>query len=160
MPLEPMPIIRILVDGYSLLHAWPGLAARASRHSAEARDELIHRLIEYQAASGTPVTVFFDGQGSAGKPRKVEGPGIEVLYSSTGQTADELIERAAYRFRAYGEVLVVTDDGAERETVTGFGALASSCATFIAQLESERDRVALDLRTRNRRELDRYRRGN
>ena len=42
-----MPLIRILVDGYSLLHAWPELARGSARHSAMARDALIASLGEY-----------------------------------------------------------------------------------------------------------------
>ena len=112
-----MPLIRILVDGYSLLHAWPELAPKSARHSAMARDALIARLEEYQAALGTPITVFFDGQsgGLSSRTKSTDPREVEVLYSKAGQTADDLIERAAYRFKAYGEVLVITDDHAERD---------------------------------------------
>lgn len=155
-----MPLIRILVDGYSLLHAWPELAPKSARHSAVARDALIACLEEYQAALGTPITVFFDGQsgGLHGRTRSPDPRAVEVLYSKAGQTADDLIERAAYRFKAYGEVLVITDDHAERDTVQGFGALASSCATFIAQIGGELNQVHLDLKAHNRRERDRFQR--
>ena len=81
-----------------------------------------------------------------------------MLYSKANKTADDLIERAAYRFKDYGEVLVITDDNAERDTVQGFGALASSCATFIAQIESENKQAHLDLKAHNRRERDRFQR--
>ena len=64
------------------------------------------------------MTVFFDGGGApSGTPAAASTPEMEVLYSRRGKTADEMIERAAHRFSAYGEVLVVTDDQAERETV-------------------------------------------
>jgi len=62
-------------------------------------------------------------------------PAVEVLFSCAGQTADDMIERAAHRFSDYGEVLAVTDDVAERDTVTGLGGLASSCANFIRTLK-------------------------
>ena len=55
-------------------------------------------------------------------------------------------------------MLVITDDHAERDTVMGFGGLASSCATFIAQIEAELSQVHLDLKAHNRRERDRYQR--
>ncbi|MGH8024734.1 MAG: NYN domain-containing protein, partial [Limisphaerales bacterium] len=58
-----MALARILVDGYSLLHNWPGLAAGQPRHSERARDELIRVLAQYQDVTGDPVTVFFDGAG-------------------------------------------------------------------------------------------------
>lgn len=154
-----MPLIRILVDGYSLLHAWPQLAPGRVRHSQEAREALVARLTEYQHAIGTPITVFFDGQGSAMSVASKAGPkSVEVIFSRAGQTADDLIERAACRFREHGPVLVVTDDHAERDTVSGFGGLFSSCATFISQIGTELDQVALDLKVHNRRERERFRR--
>ena len=42
--------------------------------------------------------------------------------------------------------------------VQGFGALASSCATFIAQIEGESKQAHLDLKAHNRRERDRFQR--
>src|SRR6266478_3577290 len=106
-----MPLMRILVDGYSLLHNWPALAPGQPRHSAAAREELIRRLTLYQDAARTPITIFFDGSGGRSRaPAKVSKPEVEVLYSRSGQTADEMIERAVYRFQDYGEVLAVTDD--------------------------------------------------
>ena len=43
-----MALARILVDGYSLLHSWPELAPGQPRHSAAARDELVHVLAGYR----------------------------------------------------------------------------------------------------------------
>jgi predicted RNA-binding protein with PIN domain len=104
--LASMALVRILVDGYSLLHKWPELAPGFPRYSAAARGELIARLTQYRDAIGTPITIFFDG-GSApeGTPKVLSTPELEVLYSKAGQTADQLIERAAYRFTEFGEVL-------------------------------------------------------
>ncbi|MGA2247377.1 MAG: NYN domain-containing protein [Verrucomicrobiota bacterium] len=131
-----MALVRILVDGYSLLHKWPELAPGAARHAERARDALTELLHQYQDASGTPVTVFFDGQGVRGRrPGNEPGNGVEILFSGTGQTADDLIERAAHRFQDYGEVLVVTDDFAERDTVSAAGASVASCANFIRMID-------------------------
>ena len=47
-----MALVRILVDGYSLLHSWPELAPGEARHSAAARDELVHHLQLYSDAVG------------------------------------------------------------------------------------------------------------
>src|SRR5580704_15889269 len=126
-----MALVRILVDGYSLLHNWPQLAPGKPRHSAEARDELIHFLSLYRDAIGTPITVVFDGQSPrGGKLEKTSTPELEVIYSRSGQTADDIIERVAVRMQPYGEVLVVTDDSAERETVFYHGGMAVSCFNF------------------------------
>src|SRR5215472_12194094 len=100
-----MALVRILVDGYSLLHNWPELAPGQPRYSGAAREELIRRLTLYQDAIHTPITIFFDGAGpKPGPPADASSCGVEVLYSSAGQTADQMIERAAHRFAVYGEV--------------------------------------------------------
>ena len=154
-----MALVRILVDGYSLLHNWPGLAPGQARHSAAARDELIHRLTLYQDASGIPVTIVFDGSGPPlRKPSRKTPHEVEVLFSRAGQTADQMIERAAYRFQPYGEVLAVTDDYAERDTVVSLGGLASSCLNFIQTVENALAGVADEIKHHNRRERHRFQR--
>ncbi len=153
-----MALVRILVDGYSLLHNWPELARGKPRHSAAARDALVQVLTQYQDASGTPITIFFDGAGSPPNVPKNETHHIEVLFSKAGQTADDLIERAAYRFQAYGQVMAVTDDYAERDTVISMGGTATSCDIFISMVEEALDGLADDVRHHNRTERNRYQR--
>jgi predicted RNA-binding protein with PIN domain len=151
-----MALVRVLIDGYSLLHHWPELAEGAPRHSETARDALVELLQQYQDASGTPVTVFFDGRGRKAKPKNQSAKSVEVLFSSSGQTADDLIERAAHRFQAYGEVLVVTEDFAERDTVTGFGASVASCGNFIAMIQNALADLQEKLNNHNRSERNRF----
>lgn len=152
-----MALVRILVDGYSLLHNWPELARGKPRHSAAAREELIRILTQYQDATHTPVTIFFDGSGARPNgPKSAAGPGVEVLFSKAGQTADDLIERATHRFQPYGEVLVVTDDYAERDTVIALGGSVASCLNFISMVEGALADLAEDLRYYNRAERRRY----
>lgn len=152
-----MALVRILVDGYSLLHSWPELAPGKSRHSLAARDELIYRLTLYRDTVGTPITVVFDGGGApAGTPKAVSTPELEVIYSRAGQTADDIIERVAHRMRDFGEVLAVTDDHAERDTVISMGGMASSCLNFIDSVESALGELNRDLQDYNLRERNRY----
>ena len=152
-----MALVRILIDGYSLLHNWPELAEGAPRHSEAARDALVDMLTQYQDVCGTPVTVFFDGSGPRrGKPRNEAGNSVEVIFSKAGQTADDLIERAAHRFQPYGEVLVVTDDFAERDTVRGFGGTTASCGNFIATIQNALADLQEKLNNHNRSERNRF----
>ena len=151
-----MALVRILVDGYSLLHSWPELAEGAPRHSEAARDALVEMLQQYQDACGTPVTIFFDGRGARRKPKNESASAVEVLFSSSGQTADDLIERAALRFQPYGEVLVVTDDFAERDTVGGFGGSVASCANFIRMIQNALADLEENLNNHNRKERNRF----
>lgn len=152
-----MALVRILVDGYSLLHNWPELGLGRPRHSAAARAELVHVLTQYQDATGAPITIFFDGSGAPpGVPKNESTPTVEVLFSKAGQTADDMIERAAHRFQPYGEVLAVTDDHAERDTVIALGGSASSCLNFIAGVENALSELAADVQHHNRTERNRF----
>lgn len=154
-----MALVRILVDGYSLLHNWPELAPGRPRHSAAARDELIRRMTLYQDAIGTPITIFFDGAGApAGTPAALSTPEVEVLYSKSGQTADQMIERAAHRFGEYGQILAVTDDFAERDTVVSLGGGTSSCLNFIQTVENTLAELAEEIKHHNRTERHKFKR--
>ncbi|MDE3066570.1 MAG: NYN domain-containing protein [Verrucomicrobiota bacterium] len=154
-----MALARILVDGYSLLHHWPELARGQPRHSERAREELVRVLTRYHDATGEPLTIFFDGRGA---PRRLQKTGsgreVEVLFSRAGQTADQIIERAAHRFQSFGEVLAVTDDRAERDTVTGLGGLALNCASFIRMIEAALAELRGEMQRHNRAERNRFQR--
>ncbi len=155
-----MALVRILVDGYSLLHNWPELAPGRARHSMAARDELIAMLTQYQDAIGTPMTVVFDGGGAPkGTTAARSTPEMEVLYSKAGQTADDIIERVTHRLLRYGEVLVVTDDHAERDTVISLGATTAACDLFITQIHHAIKELRLDLGRLNEREQRAFKRG-
>ena len=148
-----MALVRILVDGYSLLHNWPELAPGKARYSAAAREELIRQLTLYRDAIGTPITIVFDGtQPPVGPVAFRSTPELEILYSRAGKSADDLIERATVRLLKYGDVLAVTDDYAERDLVIGMGGMASSCDNFIADIEATLQTQGRELFHHNRRE--------
>ena len=151
--------MRILVDGYSLLHNWQELAPGKPRYSAAARSELIRQLRRYHDASGVPITVVFDGaSGLASAEEPPSTAEVEILFSQQGQTADQMIERAATRLLDYGEVLVVTNDFAERDTVSSAGAMVSSCANFIGDITRAETEIASALKRHNRNEQNKYKR--
>jgi hypothetical protein len=157
--VDCMALVRILVDGYSLLHNWPEIAENQPRHSERARGELVQILTRYHDATGEPITIFFDGAGAPPNvPKNESSRDVEVLFSRAGQTADDMIERAAARFQSYGEVLVVTDDHAERDTVIGFGGLATSCENFIRMIGNALGELQDELKNYNRAERNRFNR--
>jgi len=120
---------------------------------------LVHILTQYQDAVSTPITIFFDGSTPARGPRPQAIKGqVEVLFSRAGQTADQMIERAAHLYQPYGEVLAVTDDHAERDTVIAMGGLASSCLNFVHSVTSTLTEVRGDIAEHNRRERTRFNR--
>jgi hypothetical protein len=153
-------LVRLLIDGYSLLHSWPELAPGKARHSAAARDELIRVLTLYRDTTHTPITIFFDGSSPKifGPSQTASTPEVEILFSRAGQTADQMIERAAHRFQPYGEVLAVTDDVAERETVINLGGMASSCWNFIQTVQNTLVELQNEIKHHNRREQNKFKR--
>jgi len=127
-----MALIRILVDGDCLLHQWLNQASEKPRFSVSARDELSCQLALYQDISGTPITVVFDGGApEEGMPRHCATTKLEVLYSPAGQSADDVIERAAVCLAKYGDVMAVTDSPSQRDTVISMGGKVFSCSDFI-----------------------------
>lgn len=167
--------IRILVDGYNLLHAWPDLAPDFPRHSEEARDELTRCLQQFQDEKGIPVSLIFDGsqssnsqgnQSKSGKKpskRTKKNPqdllmDVEVIYSPPGMSADNAIERVAYRLKDYGRVLVITNDTLERNTVTAFGATTMSCQSFIQEWHTSSTSLNQKISHYNRKENRHFRR--
>ena len=78
----------LIVDGHSVIFAWPDLRALHDYKTGSARDRLTRILTEYQDLSGTNVVLVFDGRGPV-ITQEHEPGGIQVFYSNTGHTADE-----------------------------------------------------------------------
>jgi predicted RNA-binding protein with PIN domain len=111
----------LIVDGHSVVFAWPELRKLQARRSSLAREVLIKRLRDYQDWTGVRVVVVFDGKG-----RKIEATSdpadVQVFYSRTGQTADAIIERLASKYAKRFELMVATSDSMEGQTVQACGA--------------------------------------
>lgn len=135
----------LIVDGHSVIFAWPELRALHRRRSVAARESLTRTLTEYQDASGVRVVVVFDGKGEAAQEDSVPG-GIQVFYSASGQTADEIVERLAARYAKEHEITVATSDLLEQQTVATFGALVTSAEGLKEYLAEARADLARELK--------------
>ena len=134
----------LLVDGHSVIFAWPDLAEIHRRNTASARENLVRRLTALQDSSEWEVAVVFDGRGTKASSES-EPSGIAVFYSKSGQTADEIIERLAAKYAATCEVTVATDDHMERTTVEALGGMSISTDQLLAEIHTAesvlRDRI-------------------
>jgi predicted RNA-binding protein with PIN domain len=129
----------ILVDGYSVLHAWPRFATRKARQLSlqQRREMLVGVLRQYADHSRRRVTVVFDAYAAKHKAEgKEPAHGVEVLFSERGKTADDMIERLVAQTADKGKILVVTSDNAERQTVEATGAQTTSAEVFEADVEA------------------------
>ena len=111
----------LIVDGHSVIFAWPELRKLHARRSSLGREALIKQLRDYQDWTGVRVVVVFDG-----KSKKVEATSdptdVQIFYSRSGQSADAIIERLASKYAKRYELVVATSDSMEAETVHARGA--------------------------------------
>jgi uncharacterized protein len=111
----------LVVDGHSVIFAWPELRRLHRRRSSLARDALVKKLRDYQDWTGTRVAVVFDGKRPTISVSSDPGE-IQIFYSREGQTADSIIERLASKYAARFKLLVATSDVLEQETASASGA--------------------------------------
>jgi uncharacterized protein len=111
----------LIVDGHSVIFAWPELRKLHTRQSSLAREALLKQLRDYQDWTGVRVVAVFDGKG-----KKVDATSapeeVQVFYSRSGQSADSIIERLASKYAKEYELVVATSDSMEAETVLACGA--------------------------------------
>jgi uncharacterized protein len=88
----------LLVDGFNLIRRDPELSGIEQRNFYGAQNLLVERLAQYRRGTSHRVTVVFDGHHgpNAFRSRGLKN-GIEIVYSSQGETADEVIKELAAR---------------------------------------------------------------
>ena len=119
----------LLVDGHSVIFAWPDLVKLQQRRRALARHELKKRLRSYQDWTGVHVVVVFDGEG-ARVTGSADPHDIQVFYSRHDQAADAIVERLAGKYASRYHITVVTADNMVRETAAACGAEVVSPEMF------------------------------
>jgi len=122
----------ILIDGHNLIAKLPGI------HLDDPDDEaqLVERLRRYQARTGKPLTVFFDGGLPGGLSRDLSTRKVEVVFAPAGQPADALIVSRVRRNCKPQELTVVTSDREIMTAVEQRGARVVSAETFAAELSA------------------------
>ena len=113
----------LLVDGYNIVHAWTSLRELAAKSLDAAREQLIHRLANYQGWKKCRVIVVFDAYKVKGGVGSVERKGdLWVVYTKEAETADMYIEKTTYELGRGNRVRVATSDGLEQLIILGRGA--------------------------------------
>jgi predicted RNA-binding protein with PIN domain len=144
-----MPESFLIVDGHSIIFAWPELVALQRRNGASARENLIKILTEYQDLSGVNVVVVFDGKGE--RINEVTEPGgIQIFYSNAGRTADEIVERLVAKYGHKHTITVATADLLEQQTVISFGAQCVGSEGLRRRIEDARTDFATEMKRRRK----------
>jgi predicted RNA-binding protein with PIN domain len=122
----------LFVDGYNLLNRWPLFSRLAAEDLAHARDRLADAIANYASFKGYAPVVVFDAYASKGGAVVENRPGVDVVFTAEGETADSYIEKATYRLlREKRDVFVVTGDLDEQMAVLGMGAYRLTAGEMI-----------------------------
>jgi predicted RNA-binding protein with PIN domain len=139
----------LIVDGHSVIFAWPELRTLHKRRTASAREQLTKILTKYQDFTGIQVVLVFDGKGAT-ITQETQPGGIQVFYSNTGHTADDLIERLAAKYGNLYSITVATSDLLEQQTAIAFGADCVSADGLRDLIDNAQRSFALEMKRRKK----------
>ena len=114
----------LVVDGYNVIRATDRYAHLVDEGDADpylrAREALLADVAAFAQGSYDPVVVF-DGAGNLSPERpNLKSGSVRVVFSHTGQDADEVIEHLAVEARHQGrDTTVATSDNVVRATIGG-----------------------------------------
>ncbi len=138
----------LIVDGHSIIFAWPELRVLHDSKTSSARDRLTRILTEFQDLTGTNVVLVFDGRGPVITQENEPG-GIQVFYSNTGHTADDIVERLVAKYGTVYSITVATSDLLEQQTAIAFGGNCISADGLRKLVTDARNNFARELKRRN-----------
>jgi predicted RNA-binding protein with PIN domain len=136
--------VKLIVDGYNVIHAWPSLKRLLGVSLEAARDKLVQRLAVYGLVTGDEVTVVFDAHRAAVRTNSDQlVDGVRVIFARKGRSADQVIERFAYGEMGAGEmVTVATSDHSQSDLVRGMGGAVISAPELERQVIAAEDEMS------------------
>ncbi len=136
----------LIVDGNNALHGIPDLAKELIKDRNLARDSLLRFLEPIQTGENCLLTVVFDGRGGKGKVHQYEGnKSFTVIYSSSVQGADGVIERMLLAARFPDRISVATNDGLIRNCAYESGASTMRIEELIKKLDGAIARIRIKI---------------
>lgn len=124
----------LLVDGNNIIQAWPDLLKLHRQRNGLAHQELIRRLNDYRDFTHDRVVVVFDGRGKKVNEERDPG-GLQIFYTSSSLTADDVIERLALKYGKTYQLTVATNDVPEQDLVIAAGGEAISAEGLLDRIE-------------------------
>ena len=126
----------IFVDGYNVINSWPNLKQRKDFSFEAARQTLIDKLHNYGVFKACKIVLVFDAHKVMGSLEKKEevNKNISVIFTKDGETADSYIEKQVNSLGRKHEIVVVTSDGLEQQTIFQRGAVRMSSLEFYSEI--------------------------
>lgn len=135
----------LIVDGYNVLRSGSRYSRIALPDYTDdyynvARERLVNDVISY-AGAGTEAIIVYDAGERRGDPSASSNVGgVRIMFSQSGRSADQLIEKLSHDARERGvETLVVTSDAGVQDTVFGGGIDRMSAEGFCQELSRMED---------------------
>ena len=127
----------LIIDGNNALYAIPVLAKSLERDRQLARDDLIRMLEPLQARNQYLLTVVFDGRGGKTSLTKHQGnSNYSIIYSSSSQGADGVIERMLMAAEFPERITVGTNDNLIRNCAYTHGAAVMRVEELVKKLDN------------------------
>ncbi len=121
--------LHIIIDGYNFIRQSDTFGRLDQEDIQMGRDALVESLATYKRLKGHRITVVFDGiDAPAFSRHKDRVKGIDIRFSRTGESADEVIKRMAETLRE--KALVVTSDKEVADYAASEGAVSVSSPEF------------------------------
>jgi len=132
----------LLVDGYNIIHAWPELNDLLEHNMEAARMKLVDILSNYQGVRKCKIIVVFDAYRVQGHREEIINyNNIHLVYTKEAQTADQYIEKFAFKNNEKYNISVATSDGMQQLIVRGQGCLLLSARELKIDIERVNERV-------------------
>lgn len=116
-----------LVDGYNVIRSSPELASCERAGLEAGRQALCRLLADAARVSGDRFVVVFDGTGGGGAA--LGAAGVQVIFSSARESADQVLARLAAQGGA-----VVSNDREVQRAAARRGAIPVKAGDFLARL--------------------------
>ena len=138
----------LMIDGNNAMHAIPELLEELAVDRNQARDSLV-RMLEPVTNTGARLTVVFDGRSGRSSIQKFGSSNLlDVVYSSSQEGADGVIERMVMASKYPAQICVVTNDNLIRNCAFSCGASAMRVDQLIKKLEYSIDQITRQVEQR------------
>lgn len=126
----------IFVDGYNVVNSWPNLKQDKDVSFEGSRQLLIDILHNYGVFKECKIVLVFDAHKVAGSIEKEEqiNKNISVVFTKSGETADSYIEKKVNELGRKHEIVVVTSDNLEQQTIFQRGATRMASIEFYNEI--------------------------
>lgn len=137
----------MIIDAYNVMHADARLEALMKDDLEAAREDIIATLSEFCAREGQELVLVFDAGGRKGSAtREKVTDSLTVVYTASGQSADDYIERLIYKAnRPFASTIVVTGDYAQQRIVQGAGVIRMAPRELLSRLDEASEELRKDI---------------